>query len=246
MYEDYLKVFVEACNQPWEEIRMAQSLLKDMFDEGKNLEFRANEDDPELKKRTQVSMSIEGMTFANSTIARNIPGSEVFSAPVLDSVNGQIFAPGKYMYDGKMMEDIYLRIENGMIVEFDAKVGKSDLQDILDQAPPVSRRFGEVALGTNPGLTRRYFNSLLNEKVSGSFHMAIGHCYTYNEYDGEPVMVDNGNIQEGAPHWDLSILMHRNADGSGGGKVVLDGEAIQVDGSFLDTRLAILNPRQTR
>ncbi len=193
-------------------------------------------------------MSIDGMTFCNSTIDLNYPGSEVFSAPVLHSVNGQIYAEGEYLKDGYLIKNIFLKIENGRIVEAHADSGNEELQAILnrdDQKPGFgSRFFGEVALGTNPGLTRRFFNSLLNEKVGGSFHMAIGHCYSYNEYDGQPVKVNNGNTEDKTSlHWDLTILMHRKPDGSGGGRVIVDGEIIQLDGKFLDPDLAILNPK---
>ncbi len=243
-YEEYLEVFLEACNQPWEEIRKAQQILVEMLNKGETLELIANDSDPDLGKRTRVTMSIKGMTFANSTISKNMPGSEVFSAPVLDSVEGQIFAPGLYLYEGFLMRNILLRIKQGVIVEAIAEEGNDGLQAILNQTE-AARRFGEVALGTNPGLNRRFFNALLNEKVGGSFHMAIGHCYTFTHYDGEEVNVNNGNIERGSPHWDLTILMHRNADGSGGGMVILDGKVIQEDGSFTDPRLAILNPRKS-
>jgi len=245
-YREYFKVYMEACDQPWVEIYKAQEVLKEMLDNGKELVLIANEDDPNPKKRTRVKMSIAGMTFANSTIDANYPGSEVFSAPKLDSVEGQIFAEGEYMYDGYLMENIYLKIEHGMIVEAYAEKGNDYLQAILDRNNGEegfgSRFFGEVALGTNPGLTRRFFNALLNEKVGGSFHMAIGHCYDFTEYMGIPVVADNGNTDEHTSvHWDLTILMHRRPDGKGGGKVLLDGEVIQEDGFFLDSRLVILN-----
>lgn len=244
-YNEYAQMYFEACDQPWERIKEAQAILKAKLDKGKTLELIANEGDEDERKRTHLTMSIEDMTFGNSTIDRNYPGSEVFSAPVLESVNGQIYAEGEYLCDSHLMKNIYLRIEDGKIIEDRAEEGNDGLQAILKQGEG-ARYFGEVALGTNPGLTRRFFNDLLNEKVSGSFHMAIGHCYNYTEYAGEPVNVNNGNTKDRTPvHWDLTILMHRNEDGSGGGKVILDGEIIQEDGIFCDHRLAILNPKKT-
>ncbi len=242
-YDEYFRTYMEACNQPWESIKKAQDKLKKKLDRGKYLRLVADEDNPDQRKRTNLVMSIEGMTFVNSTILRNYPGSEVFSAPVLDSVNGQIYAEGEYIYDGRLMKNIFFKVEKGVIIEAKAEKGDEGLQEILSRGVG-ARKFGEVALGTNPGLTRRFFNELLNEKVSGSFHMAIGHCYEYDQYDGEPVHVNNGNSRDKTPnHWDLTILMHRKPDGSGGGKVILDGELIQEDGKFKDKELAILNPK---
>ncbi len=247
-HDEYFRQVMEACNQPWGEIKKAQKIVKETLDKGNVLELHANEDDPDPMKQTHVSMSIEGMTFCNSTIDRNYPGSEVFSAPVLHSINGQIYAEGEYLEDGYLMKNIYLRIENGRIVEAFAEEGNEGLQAILDRDDKESgfgsRFFGEVALGTNPGLTKRFFNPLLNEKVGGSFHMAMGHCYSHTEYAGDQVNVNNGNTEEKTSlHWDLTILMHSKADGSGGGRVVVDGESIQQDGKFIDPALDILNPK---
>src|SRR3989344_702318 len=239
-YDDYFRLVMEACHQPWEKIHDAQDKLIETLDKGTKLELIANDQDPDPRRRTHLTMSTEGMTFANSTILRNYPGSEVFSAPVIDSVNGQLFAPGEYMYEGLVMRDIFFRFENGKIVEASASSGNDNLQDLLGRGEG-ARYLGEVALGTNPGLIRRFFHPLLNEKVSGSFHVAIGHCYTYEQYDGVPVRLNNGNTPERTSiHWDLSVLMH---PGAGGGKVIVDGTVIQSDGKFVDPELAILNPK---
>lgn len=239
-YATYFAEVMEGCDQPWEQIKAAQTILKEKLDRGTRLEFFANENDPDPNRRTHVSMSIEEMTFCNSTVDFNYPGSEVFSAPVRDSVNGQIFAAGAYEYAGSVMEDMLFIIEDGKIVEARARVGDDKLQEILSMGEG-ARYFGEVAMGTNGGLTRRYFNPLLKEKVGGSFHMAIGHCYDMASYGGDEVRVNNGNTEDKTPvHWDVTILMHEN---QGGGKVVLDGEVIQENGIFVDPALAILNPQ---
>jgi aminopeptidase len=238
-HETYFREVIEACNQPWAEIKAAQRVLKEKLDSGTMFELIANENDPDPNRRTHVTMSIDGMTFCNSTIDHNYPGSEVFSAPVMTSVNGQIFAPGAYEYAGNLMEDLLFVVKDGKIVEAHAALGDDSLQGILAMGEG-ARYFGEVALGTNAGLARRFFNPLLNEKVGGSFHMAIGHCYTLTTYDGDHVNVNNGNTEDLTPvHWDVTILMHK---GCGGGKVIVDGEVIQENGIFVDPTLAILNP----
>lgn len=239
---EYQKVYFEACNQPWGAIKIAQSKLKDRLDKAKTITLIANEDDDDPAKRTHLRMSIEDMTFINSTIEKNYPGSEVYSAPVIDSVEGQVYAAGEYIYDGHLMKNIYFRFEKGQIIEAIAEEGNEGLQEILSQGKG-AKYLGEVALGTNPGLRRRFFNDLLNEKVGGSFHIAIGHCYEFKEADGQPVNVNNGNLEGEPPdrtpnHWDLTILMHK------GGRIVLnDEEIIQENGIFLDPELAVLNPQ---
>ena len=234
-HAEYVDLFLHACHQPWSDIATAQDHLIGILDAGRLLEIAANPDDPDPRKRTQVSMDIGPMTFVNSIIDRNFPGSEVFSSPVRESVTGQIYASGTYAYDGRTMRDIFLRIQSGKIVEADARTGASDLVAILD-TDEGARYFGEIALGTNPGLRRKVMNGLLNEKVGGSFHITPGRAYSFLEYEGQPVRVDNGNRSQ--IHWDIAIPM---LPAYGGGSVRVDGVLVQSNGRFVDPALGVLN-----
>lgn len=233
--EEYAKLFYKACNLPWRKIREVQYKLVEILDKGKTLTLIADPKNKDPNKRTHLEMSIEGMEFVNSTIDRNYPGSEVFSSPVRDSVEGQLFAAGKYIEEGRIMEDIYMKIENGKIVEATARKGQKNLDGILGRDEG-ARYFGEVALGTNRALNRRMFNPLLNEKVGGSFHITPGRAYEFEEYEGQKVKVDNGN--RSAIHWDITIMMLPQY---GGGEVIVDGKTIQKDGKFTLPSLRGLN-----
>ncbi len=233
--EEYAQLFFAACNRPWKKIREAQNKLVKILDKGKELILVADPKSKDLKKRTRLKMSIEGMQFVNLTIDRNYPGSEVFSSPVRDTVNGQLFAAGKYIYEGRIMEDIYLQVENGKIIAAQARKGEKELINILDRDEG-ARYFGEVALGTNRALARRLFNPLLNEKVGGSFHITPGKAYEFEEYEGQKVRVDNGN--RSLIHWDITIMMLPQY---GGGEVIVDGKTIQKDGEFTPSSLRALN-----
>ncbi|MCX6725853.1 MAG: aminopeptidase [Candidatus Shapirobacteria bacterium] len=238
-YEDYFQEFIESCKQPWEKIAKAQEKLVKILDQGKILEFKVDEENRDPKKRTNLKMNIEGMSFLGTTIEANYPGSEVYSAPVLDSAEGQVYLTGEYLYEGKMFKNIYLLFNQGKVVGYSADKGEPFLKEIFERTE-ANRYLGEIAFGTNPGLEKKYFSALLNEKVGGSFHFALGHCYdNVQNQDGNLVKVNNGNTQDKTSlHWDLSSLMHQKY---GGGQVILDGKVIQENGRFLDSDLGILN-----
>jgi aminopeptidase len=239
-YEESVRAYIEGCKHSWEEIEKVQAILIKKLNEGKKLTFIANKDDLDVSRRTVISMSIEDMTFINLTNKQNYPGSEVCSAPVLNSVEGQVYAPGKYIYHGRAMENIRLQFKDGKVVKASAEKGDEGLHEILDMDEG-ARYVGEIAFGTNSGLQRRFINELLCEKTAGSFHFALGNCYDITEYNGEPVNVNNGNTEDKTSnHWDITILMHESA---GGGVVILDGEILQIDGFFIDPELSILNPK---
>lgn len=230
-YKDYLQFYFDACDQPWEAIGKAQQVLIDAFDKGRELHI-TNHDG------TDIRMSLVGHSFANSLIARNIPGSEFFSGPVRDSVNGRIVAKGNFSQkvNGKtyMMKDLTLDVVDGRImrgvagegqVGLDAVLGYDDRRDPGDPQFEGSRHFGEIGIGTNAFIRQHLVNSLLVEKISGSFHMAIGDAYG-NSYLGKPTFMDNGNRSD--LHWDITTML-RGKDGA----MRLDGHLLQKDGEWI-------------
>ena len=229
-YEDYLNLFFEMCDQPWNYIDKAHQYLIEQLDTGKILRFTNNDG-------TDLSLSIEGMTFANSIIARNVPGSEVFSAPLKESANGTIIAKGVFSPSGNMkgqrIEDMELSFENGKCVSYKARIGEEYLKDMIE-TDEGSCYLGEVAIGTNPHLKRPVANISLVEKIGGSFHVAFGNPYTATDYLGKPVKFDNAN--RSLIHWDITTMLHGKE-----GKIFVDDALIMDHGKFLAPELDILN-----
>lgn len=227
-YQSYLKLFFELCDQPWQQVTEAQEKLIAQFDAAK--ELRITNDDG-----TDLSLNIEGQTFANSVVKKNIPGSEIFSAPHRDGVNGTLVAKGRFKAPGgdDVVENMTLRFLKGEVVEASAEKGNEALQKAL-ATDEGSRYPGEIGIGTNPWLTRHVMNGLLVEKIGGSFHIALGACYDYDQYDGSPVNVKNGNSSK--IHWDITTMLKGH-----GGKMYLDGELIQENGEFLAPEYEVFN-----
>lgn len=232
-YEDYVKLFFEMCDQPWDHIDKAHRKLIEKLNTTKELHFR-NDDGTDL---TMELVDHDGthFTFANSLIAKNVPGSEVFSAPRLDSVNGTIVAKGQFNFiSGKIIKDLTLHFKDGYLESFEAAAGAEHFKEFLDRDEG-NRYVGEIGIGTNPHLKEHVLNSLLVEKIGGSFHVALGQCYTMTDYEGEPVKVDNGNNKT-SDHWDITTMLYGK-----GGTIEADGELIMKDGKFVDPDLAVLN-----
>jgi aminopeptidase len=232
-YRDYLDLFFESCDQPWAEIHDAQQILIDKFNKGKQLHI-TNTDG------TDLTMSIEGMTFANVGVDKNVPGSEFFSAPVTNSVSGKLVAKGNFKFATfPVIKNITFVFENGKIVSATAEEGEKTLLQILDMDEG-SKFVGEIAFGTNPHLRRHLVNDLLVEKISGSFHVAVGNSYNFDDFEGVPITVNNGN--RSSIHWDITTMLRGN-----GGRVELDGKLIQDNGIWInedstpDERLAVLS-----
>lgn len=228
-YAAYTELYFRMCDQPWDLIKTAQYALIEKLNAGKTLRF-TNSDGTDLR------MNIEGFTFCNSVIARNIPGSEVFSAPEINSTNGTIVAKGRFSSKeeaGAIMENLTLTFKDGLLISAVAEKGQTH----LDQAIGVdagARRIGEIGIGTNPYLKQHVASILLSEKIGGSFHVALGDAYTMTDYMGDKVRVDNGNRSH--LHWDITTMLIGKR-----GCINLDGEDIMIDGLFTDPALDVLN-----
>ena len=81
---------------------------------------------------------------------------------------------------------------------------------------PGARRLGEFAFGTNFGITRFTKQILLDEKIGGTIHMALGAGYP-----------DSGSTNQSAIHWDMICDIRQ------GGRVTVEGEDFLVAGTLL-------------
>lgn len=233
-YKDYLKLYFEMCDQPWDAITQAQEHLIEMFNKASTVRFTNNDG-------TDISMSLvekdgSHYTFCNSVIAKNVPGSEIFSAPQIDSLEGVIVAKGKFSpkdTGDKIIENLTMVFKKGLLVDFKADKGAAHFKEFIDRQEG-NRRVGELGIGTNPHLKQHVMNTLLVEKIGGSFHLALGNAYSFNEYAGKPVKVDNGN--KSLDHWDITTMLIGKE-----GRIELDGVTIMKDGKFLAPQLKVLN-----
>lgn len=243
---EYINMFLEAGNRDWEEVKKAQDILAQILDRGKELSIKSPPP-PGMGEEfgVDITLSIEGQTFANSTIQKNFPGSEVFSSPKAGTLKGHYGVPYPVMFDAganggmRVLPYVWFDFAEGKVIK---AVTDSENQAFLDQilALDGANIVGEIALGTNPKIPQAVPNTLLVEKALG-VHLAVGESYAYKEYDGKPVNVDNGNRSQ--IHIDIArVLTAAYADQDlGTSQVIVDGQVIQENGKFIDRRLAILD-----
>ena len=231
-YTDYTRLFFEMCDQPWQQISDAQKFLIEQFNRASHARFTND-------WGTDIAMELvdekgRPFTFCNSLIDKNVPGSEIFSAPRRDSVNGRIVSRGRFHNDdSKIIENLRLHFANGCLDTWGAEKGLEHFTRFVEHDQG-NRYVGELGIGTNPHLKQHVSNGLLVEKIGGSFHLALGSAYTMTDYMGAPVYVDNGNRSK--DHWDITTMLY-----GAGGVIYLDGKKVMENGYFLDERLDVLN-----
>lgn len=167
---------------------------------------------------TDIVVNIAGRKWINCCGHENFPDGEIFTSPVETDINGYITFSYPAIINGDEFPRVRLEVKDGLIVtaccadeEKNAK-----LLSYLD-TDKGSRRFGEVAIGTNYGIDRYTKNILFDEKMGGTMHMAVGSA-----------MEDAGGSNESAIHWDMINDMRQC------GRIYADGELFYENGGFVD------------
>ncbi len=164
---------------------------------------------------TDLRLNVEGRTFINSAGHHNMPDGEIFTGPIENSAEGNVYFSYPTIYDGKEVNGVRLWFEGGKVVQATAEKNQEFLLKTLD-TDAGSRYLGEFAFGTNDGITRFTREILFDEKIGGSFHKALGAGYP-----------ETGSKNESAVHWDMICDLRR------GGEIRADGELFYRDGKFV-------------
>ncbi len=165
--------------------------------------------------KTDITFGVEGRKWISCSGLNNYPDGEVFTSPVEDDVNGEIYFDYPQNYRGNEAKGVHLWIENGKVVKATAEKGEDFLNAMLDMDEG-SRGIGEIAVGTNDMIQEITGNILFDEKIGGAIHMAVGASYP-----------ETGGKNVSGLHWDLIKNMKN------GGKIFADDVLICENGKFL-------------
>jgi aminopeptidase len=164
---------------------------------------------------TDITLGVADRRWIPCVGEHNMPDGEFFTGPIEDSVNGEVSFSFPASYGGRTVSGVRLRFEDGKVVDASADQGEELLVEMLD-TDPGARRLGELGIGTNYGIATGTKEILLDEKIGGTVHMAIGMSYP-----------ETGGRNSSAVHWDMVCDLRE------GGSITVDGTELQRDGQFL-------------
>ncbi|MEM6394711.1 MAG: aminopeptidase [Bacteroidota bacterium] len=210
--KDYTDFVIKVCRldkadpiADWHSLGSRQQNIVDYLNERQQFRY--------VNDRMDVQFSTKDRTWINSDGRTNMPSGEVYTSPVENSVEGEVYFDYPAMREGQEVRGIWLKIANGEITDWSAEAGAEVLERALDM--PGARRFGEAAIGTNYLIDRFTKNILFDEKIGGTIHMAIGQSY-----------LQAGGKNESSVHWDMI------ADMTKAGQIYADGTLIYENGQF--------------
>lgn len=204
--EPLLDMFFDACFIDWEtELTKWESWCR-RLEKGRTVRITG--------KGTDLSFSVEGRKWIPFAGTNNLPDGEIATAPVTSTINGSIAFENPGVLGGRLVEDIRLRWENGRLVEASSSTEKDFFQSIINRDEGASL-IGEFAIGTNYKIDRFCNDILLDEKIGGTIHIALGRAYP-----------ECGGLNKSAIHWD--IVKDLRSEGA----VFIDGEKIVGEGKI--------------
>lgn len=198
----------------WEELEKKNEEIKQVFDNAEEVRI--------VGEGTDITLSLENREGVPDNGLHNVPSGEVFYAPVKESLEGKIKFSYPGIQGGNEVAGIELVFENGKIVDYSAEKGEEFLQKMIE-TDEGSRYIGELGIGTNRQIDRYIKNTLFDEKIGGTIHLAIGRAY-------DKCVPEEEEANESGVHWDLVKDLR---PGGGGGKIFVDGELVQEDGEWV-------------
>ncbi|MBN1875475.1 MAG: aminopeptidase [Anaerolineae bacterium] len=209
-YEDFVfgATFVDRPDpvQCWQQLYAEQERLVKWLAGKKMLAIRG--------PHANLSLSIEGRKFINSAGDQNMPSGEIFTGPVENSANGWVEFSYPAITMGRAVEGIRMEFKDGRVVKATAEKNEDFLLKMLD-IDPGARYLGELGLGTNYGIQRFTRDILYDEKIGGTFHLAVGNSYP-----------ETGGVNQSSIHWDFIC------DAKTDTEIHVDGELFYRDGHF--------------
>lgn len=212
--EEYTEFLIKACYlhvedpvKKWQEIGEKQEKIAEFLNKKSKIRITGD--------KTDITFNVSDRIWKSCAGECNFPDGEVYTSPVEDSAEGQIYFDYPQIYRGNEAQKVLLTLKNGKIIDAKAEKGEEYLNNMLD-TDEGSRFVGEIAIGTNEMVQEVTGNILFDEKIGGSIHMAAGASYP-----------DTGGKNVSGLHWDLIKNMKN------GGKIFADDELIYENGKFL-------------
>ncbi len=209
-YEDFVygagKLDLDDPVTAWQAVRAEQQRIADFLEQHDEIHIVA--------PGTDITYRVGGRKWINCAGTENFPDGEVFSGPIEDSVNGTVLFSYPAVYDGNEVEDVRLTFRAGRVIEARAGRGLDFLNAMLD-SDAGARTLGEAAFGLNYDIQRFSKETLFDEKIGGTMHMALGAS-----------LPESGGVNESGLHWDMVCDLRE-------GKVYADGQLCYDAGRFI-------------
>ena len=205
--ETITEMFFDACLLDWHVLSQDWQRQARILEQGSDLRI--------VGKETDLRFSVAGRKWIVLNGKINMPDGEIFTAPINSTLNGHIYFEFPGVLGGRLMHDLRLNWQDGRLIQATSSTNQDYLQRIISSDAGASL-LGEFAFGTNPYVSRFCKDILIDEKIGGTVHIALGRAYK-----------ECGGRNQSAIHWDIVKDLRQE------GAVFLDDKIILENGHLV-------------
>lgn len=210
------KIFWSTFNIDCNELYKFNDLLARKFMNAKKVRLTGKETELEISIRGRTPLNSAGLWDKDKIGFINLPDGEVFFAPVENGANGEIFFDLPCMWHfGKQVKGVWFKFRNGKVVDYKIDKGLTAFEDVMKNASGSKFNIAELGIGTNPHAKPTGGLIIVDEKIKGTIHIAIGDNKIF------------GGKGDATIHWDFFKTMNP-------GTMEVDGKLVMENGKFID------------
>jgi aminopeptidase len=182
-HDTLLREFFDGCLADWAGHREGWQKLADRLAPEEVALIRSDD--------TDLRLPVGSRTWVVFAGENNFPDGELATAPIESAVEGHITFPGRFWFAGAAIADLRLEFTAGLVSRVDATEGAELARKLLTMDAGAGR-VGELGIGLNPSVQTMTGDLLIDEKILGTVHIALGRAYP-----------ECGGVNESALHWDI-------------------------------------------
>lgn len=191
----------------WQKVETEQKRLVKILETADQYRIRSDDTDLRFRAKGRKWISCHGTV--------NFPDGEIFTGPIENTVEGHIQFTFPAVYMGREVTDVRLDFRKGKVIAEKAAKNLEFLKNMLG-VDAGARFVGEIAIGTNYDIQHFTRNTLFDEKIGGTCHMAVG----------ASIPESLGKNKSGI-HWDMVCDLRK------GSEITADGKTIYRNGKFI-------------
>ncbi|MBN1157651.1 aminopeptidase [Candidatus Woesearchaeota archaeon] len=207
--QQYSGFLFRATNKDWNREKRKQMKIKNLFDRARKVRI--------VGRETDITIDISNRKGILCYGQFNMPDGEVFYSPNERKTEGHILFNYPAIYNGHEVENVKLWFKKGKVVKFTCSSNRKFFQQMID-TDDGARYLGELGIGMNDQIRNFTKDVLLDEKMGGTIHLALGRAYK-----------ENGGTNKSAIHWDIVKDLRKK---HGGGEIYVDGRLVNKDGEW--------------
>lgn len=214
-YRRYLQSFVKAVNVDYAKIRKIGNFIASKLNGKKSVRVYDTKGTDLTFSIDKRHVGVEVGTLEDCFSSRReceveVPGGEVYVAPIETSANGVLVVEEFRDYK---IQNLKLHFEEGRVVNFKAQKGGNVFRNLMNKAEGDKDRIAEFGIGINYGIKLTGYR-MFDEKALGTTHIAIGNN------------VHLGGVNKASIHWDF--VLHKPNIEVNGATLMKNGKLVDI------------------